>query len=170
MAKSRSRITPAGRVRAAGFAAKPPNFAKQKKRRCGAAGKGLKYEEQAKKYLERKLGDEFVPGPWMVFKNDFGERWCQPDGLWIDPVRGRITIIEIKYAHSVAAWHQLWQLYMPVVKAAFDRAPWEYRAVEIVRWYDSTLNFPGPANLRPSLIKAEPDETAVHIWNPKRNR
>lgn len=121
-----------------------------------------------KEHLEKELDGEFVPGPWAVFKNEAGIRWCQPDGLWIDPVRGRVSIIEVKYSHCEDAYHQLRSLYEPVVRVLFQGAPWEFRTIEIVRWYDSDAYFPGEHKLRPRLELAREGEIAVHIWNPKR--
>lgn len=103
----------------------------------------------------------------MVFRNETGKRFCQPDGLWIDPIRGRITIIEIKYAHCEDAYFQLRSLYEPVIRKAFAGAPWEFRFIEFVRWYDPSVPFPGPHKLRAKLEAAGEDEVAVHIWRPR---
>lgn len=164
--RTRQRITPAGEVTWARFARYPPSFVRRPTRR-GAAGQGVRYEEEAARHLQKELGEEFIHGPWMVFRNETGQRWCQPDGLWIDPVRGVITIIEIKYSHCIEAWEQLRKLYEPVVRKAFEGAPWEVRLVEFVRWYDPVIKFPGEHNLRPRLELARPGEVAIHIWNPK---
>jgi len=47
---------------------------------------------------------------------------------------------------------------------------WEYRLIEMVRWYDPQLPFPGEHKLRPSLEAAGEDEVAVHIWRPRKGR
>lgn len=167
--KKASNIRRAWGVEHAYFSRDPPDFVRRPKR-TGARGRGVRYEEEAKKHLSKLLGYEFVPGPWMVFIDATGKRWCQPDGLWIDVVRGRITIIEIKYSHCIDAYYQLKELYEPVLRAAFAGAPWEFRLVELVRWYDKDTEFPGNHNLRPRLELAREDEIAVHIWNPKKQK
>jgi len=150
---------------------RPPPFA-NRPRRKGARGEGLRYEEQVlTDYLPRLLGEELIPGPWILFANrKQGSRWCQPDALWIDALKGRITIVEIKASHCPAAWWQLKQLYLPVVKKLFGAQYWDYRLVELVKWYDPSTQFPEKHKLRPKLDQAAHDEIAVHIWSPKREK
>lgn len=155
----------AGNVEWARFLSNPPSFVRRPKR-TGSRGRGIKYEERAKKYLERVFGYEFVPGPWLVFTNETGTRYCQPDGLRIDVQRGLITIIEIKYAHTDGAYYQLHALYHPVLRAAFGRQ-WEFRMLEVVRWYDPRTNFPGHHTLAKDVKSLAPNTTNVHIYRPR---
>lgn len=98
--------------------------------------------------------------------NQNDERWCQPDGLYIDLRAGIVTIVEIKLKHTDAAWFQLHELYAPVVGRCFGTALWNLRFCEIVRWYDPSIPFPGRHYLRPRIEETRPGETGVVIWSP----
>ena len=92
---------------------------------------------------------------------------CQPDALHFDLKRGRLTIFEVKHAHTVDAWWQLKELYRPVVRAMFPQRLWKIRLVEIVRYYDADAYFPQPYSLIPDLFHPLPEEEiGVFIWRP----
>ena len=92
--------------------------------------------------------------------------WCQPDGLLVDLAAQTITIIEIKLRHTVIAWHQLRQLYEPVMRHLMG-PQWGYSVLEIVRWYDGRTPFPEKVQLVRDITKVPADVFGVHIHNPK---
>lgn len=79
-----------------------------------------------------------------------------------------LTIVEIKHSHTSEAYRQLWELYWPVLQSIFPLGLWEYRFLEIVRWYDPQTYFPGKHRLRKCIEEVRPHETSVLIWNPRR--
>jgi hypothetical protein len=154
---------PAGRVLSAGFS-NPP--ALRKKRYTGARLVGVKYEQKAQEYLEGLYPETYVPSPWIrFFAAGEGWRWCQPDGLIIDPWQGRIIIVEVKYQHTPDAWWQVKQLYMPVLHQIFPPQLWNYEFCEVVKWFDPAVQFPEKV-----ILASEPSKRSssfkVHIWKP----
>lgn len=142
-----------------------PQFAARKVRVAGARALGIRYEKRVHAWLLQLYPKHYLANPWFRFVDEWGTRWCQPDGLLIDPVQGVITIIEVKHSHTGQAWWKLQKLYLQVVRATFG-ADWNYRCVEVVRYFDPAMVFP----LRKlcELIHAAPllPHTGVHIWKP----
>lgn len=143
-----------------------PSFARKGSRK-GAKGNGLRYEARVHKTLLADYFSTYLPSPWFRFVDDNGMRWCQPDGLIIDIQRGRITIIEIKTSHIGEAWWKLHKLYLPVVRTLFGQ-DFEYRCLEVVRYYDPAISFP-LVKLAPTPSDVPPlPFTGVHICTPPR--
>lgn len=151
---SSARISPTG-----------PQFAAKKVKLTGSRALGVKYEQRVHAELIRLYPRFYVNNPWFRFYDNYGLRWCQPDGLLIDAGQGLVTIVEVKYRHVGAAWWKLQKLYLPVARSIFGDN-WTYRCVEIVRWYEPDELFPN-SKLTPQvhLAPALPS-TGVHIWNP----
>jgi len=108
----------------------------------------------------------YIASPWLQFRlRESGSRvhWCQPDGLYIDPHRGQITIVEIKYQHCADAWFQMNRLYGPVLRAMFAPREWQFATCEIVKWFDCAIQVPEPPKMRDSPLAARPGEFAVFI-------
>lgn len=112
----------------------------------------------------------FLLGPWISFDDARGEaRLCQPDALWLytpaafggdaaaSSVFGekqaaaspqmhgprpspRAVIFEVKYSHSRDAWHQLRELYQPVLSRLVPDIPIE--VVEVTRYFDPAVPLP----------------------------
>lgn len=133
----------------------------------GTRRKGLQYEAAALDHLEALFDDRFIPGPWFEYMDD-KVRWCQPDGLLVFPERGLIVIIEVKYQHTIRAWFQLNELYLPVVRAAFPGRLWRIALCEVVKWYDPNIEFPQRVKLQRFIDEVLPGQFAVHIWTPDR--
>lgn len=147
------------------FSETEPNFIRQVKRR-GRRLLGIKYERKAQGHLSSHFGTDYMPSQWLRYKGPDGRiRWCQPDGVYVDRAFKTLTIIEIKYAHTATAWWQLFRLYLPVLERLFDGHGYEFRCVEVCRWYDPAVRTPVPVRLREDITQAKPGEFAVHIWN-----
>lgn len=102
---------------------------------------GLRFEAEAISSLDAQL-ECFTPHP--VFKYKVHENSTVfsaiPDGLALHPSRQELTIIEIKLRHSIDAWAQLFNLYVPVVSLAFPG--WKIKVLEICKWYDPDVKLP----------------------------
>jgi len=160
-------FNPAREVTRAHILEKPPAFASRPRRKIGRKWQGLKYEASGHTHLaEAFLG--YTPGPWIQFTDGpTGERrLCQPDGLLVEPKRGRITVIEFKYRHSELAYWQLFHLYIPVVQALFPARLWAYAGVEVCSRYDCAVVCPERPFLRKNILDAAPLAFNVHIWRP----
>lgn len=150
-----------GRVHILEITSQTPAFIKYHKR-TGRRRKGELYEQQ----VHERLGASFpcyLPSMWFHFADDEGSsKWCQPDALLLDPWRGQITIVEVKYQHTERAYVQLFDIYLPVVLAAFSPL-YQVACVEVCRWYDPAVL----TQVRPALCerieRAKPANFNVHI-------
>lgn len=104
-----------------------------------------------------------LPGPWIEFQEKCSRRvrWCQPDGLLLDPFTGRAIILEVKYQHTADAWWQLTHLYLPVLAALLPG--WKFPLVEICKWYDPATSFPVAPRMLADPLEAREDLLGVHI-------
>ncbi len=144
-----------------------PPHARTPKRRRGARARGVAYEKKVQFHLSKLWGGFYLPSPWIRYKLQSGStKWCQPDGIHFDVRRGLVTIVEIKHSHTSDAYKQLWELYWPVLQSIFPLSLWQYRFLEIVRWYDPHLFFPGKHRLRKQIDDLRLHETGVMIWVP----
>ena len=162
------RFKPAGELLWAEFSPTAPDFSK-KKRRTGRRRQGMLYEKKGHGHLTDLYGERYVPSPWLRFTDTISDRarWCQPDGLLIEPERGVITLVEFKYQHTSDAWWQLRQLYEPVVGFLFPHDRWELRVCEVVKWYDPATLFPERVRMIPEIHSLQSSkEFGVHIWKP----
>ena len=159
---------PAKSVQWASLLAEPPSFI-TRPAKYGAKGRGIRYEKKVQGILENRYGERYVPSPWILFSEGSGlrPRYCQPDGLLIDFIRGRITIVEIKYNHCELAWWQLFRLYRPVVSHIFGQQ-WEYSCCEVVKWYDPATHVSQEPHLQRDIEYTQPDIWGVNICNPRR--
>lgn len=129
--------------------------------------RGIKYEEKVQQHLLSSFEDFYLPSPWLHFREEGEEqfRWCQPDGLLIDALKGVIHIIEIKYSHTSDAWWQVKKLYLPVLSKIFPKEIWRFECGEVVKWYDPDIFFPESVQLVNSPMKSS-NAFKVHIFNP----
>lgn len=156
---------PAGRVLSASFS-HPPTI--RRKRYTGRRLEGVRYEKKVQAYLQSLYGDKYLASPWLrFFPGEIGARWrwCQPDGILLDPVHGRLTIVEVKYQHTSDAWWQVKHLYAPVLRAMFPEHLWELDYCEVVKWYDPATPFPEKTVLAQEISMRHP-AFKVHIWRP----
>jgi len=143
-----------------------PAFAANSPRRRGRRAMGLKYEKKVHEHFSALYREAYLCSPWFQYvEHSEGKmRWCQPDALFIDFDTGRITIIEIKYQHTIDAWYQL-QRYLSVVREVFGEG-WSYSLCEVVKWYDCAIQFPETVQLLSELSRSKAGVLHVHIWKP----
>ena len=128
---------------------------------------GIKYEAKAQLELVGRYGHDYMPSQWIRYRSGDGRiRWCQPDGVLVDRGTKTLTIVEIKYNHTANAWWQLFKLYLPVLERLFDGHGYEFRCVEVCKWFDPAVQCPARPRLRDSLESVQTNEFAVHIWSP----
>lgn len=152
-----------------------PPFVKKRRRR-GRKGIGLRYEAKVQKHFLDIYGYEYIPGPWLKYslvKTPKVINYAQPDGLLIEPKRGTVTIVEIKYSHCAESYFQLMDKYLPLISKLFespdsDTHLWEFPLVEVVKWYDKATNYPSKIRMRDDISKCSPREIGVHICRPDR--
>lgn len=144
-----------------------PEFIHRPVRR-GRRLQGIKYEAAGQVWLRRKYGDNYTAGQWIRFKADGNERvrWCQPDGILVDPTHRVVTIIEFKYQHTDAAWWQLFRLYLPVMQHLFTGRGFAFKCLEICKWFDPSVKTQQAAVLCKTVDAVQPGAFGVHIWKP----
>jgi hypothetical protein len=81
----------------------------------------------------------------------------------LDPWRGRLVVIEVKLQHTYEAHDKLFQVYLPVFRAAFGTL-YDVIALEVVRWYDCAVPCGRKPNLCANPLLAKTREFNVHIW------
>lgn len=153
---------PSGRVLSADFAMPP---ALRKRRYTGRRLEGIRYEKKVHEYLAEFYGEMYIPSPWIKFFAEGAYRWCQPDGIHLDFIRGVITIVEVKYQHTTDAWWQLRCLYEPVLRVIFPASLWKFEVCEVVKWYDPAVVFPEKTVLAQEMAMPH-SAFKVHIWRP----
>lgn len=149
-------------IESAAFCA-PPAFIRSP-RRSGRRAEGLRYEKKAQEMLCTRT-DLYLPGPWIKYFAAGKACWCQPDGLHFDFLRGVITVVEIKLTHTAEAV-KLSDLYQPVVQKLFPPHLWRVRLVEITRWYDPDVKFPGALCLCGDPFRHDLAAIGVFTWRP----
>lgn len=162
------RFTPALNIKWADFAPQAPHF-KPKRKATGRRLQGIKYEAAVQQHMQRIFPYGYMPSPWLRFETHEGMKFCQADGILVELSAGIITIIEVKYQHTTDAWWQLRRLYQPVLEHIFAGTDWQFRVVEIVKWYDPAVQWPEQIQRVEDLeqaFKLPADTTGVHIWKP----
>lgn len=145
----------------------PPTFVRDVHHR-GRRLLGVKYERKAQAMLTDRYGAAYMASQWVRFRSvdDPRVRWCQPDGVLVDQGASTLTIVEIKYSHTEVAWWQLFRLYRPVLERLFAGHGYEFRCVEVCRWFDAAIRCPVKPRLREDIANVRPGEFAVNIWSP----
>ena len=153
-----------------GLLAAPPQFAAVSRLPRNQARKnGVKYERTAQEYLLRAFPDRYLPSPWIAFRlrGETSTRYCQPDGLVFDWPRHVVTVVEIKYRHTDVAYHQVTELYLPVLRHLFARCSFQYRCCEMVRWFDPANYFPGSIAMVSDISLTPQHKFGVFIWKKR---
>lgn len=102
-----------------------------------AATRGIAYHRKVFKALEANPipGMELMVEPWFqkVDKN----RFCQPDSLFIDHAARTALVIEVKMNWKDGRDEKLHELYLPVVRNAFDLdIVWPLLITQNIRGYE----------------------------------
>lgn len=152
-----------------------PGFAQAKRRRAGAKGAGLRYEEVAQKTIGQSFAEQglaYLPSPWFKYRRSSApdrENFAQPDGICPDVNRGIIFLIEIKIKHTPDSYFQLLDKYVPLLDRFFngrDRL-WKIAPIEVCRWYDPHTAYPCKVTRIERLFDAQPKDLSVHVCRPE---
>jgi len=163
------RHRPLGKLSTVEIVNETPSFARAGFKANKAIGDGLRYELAGHNHLLDIYGPEYIPGPWFRYTTeDAPERknFAQPDGLILRIKQGIITIVEFKWSHTPDAYYQLTDKYFPLVSTFFGTDIFEYRLLEICRWYNPQTAVPGKSGLRKDIETILPGEMGIHIWKP----
>jgi len=144
-----------------------PQFASASRPRQKARRKGWDYEQAVSTHMHDCYNPTFVSGVWFRYTDELGKRkFAQPDGLLLDVDNAHVTIVEVKYNHTVEAWSQLRNKYEPIVRAYLGEM-WQVSCLEVCNWFDPAVEF--PENIRmvkePHLL--HPNEFGVTVWRPQ---
>lgn len=144
-----------------------PNFARKRACTRGSKGRGNSYERKLHKRLRGEFGESYVQGPWIKYEErSHGICFAQPDALIIDPLAGRVSILEAKYSHCADAYFQTTGKYLPLIEKLYDANLWQFALIEVVKWFDPAVAFPAEIHMLKNLRDARADRFNVHIWKP----
>lgn len=125
------------------------------------------YEQKVHRALAEMYDAKYLPSPWIKFQNDYGVRWCQLDSILFLPEESAVVVVEAKLQHTPKAYFQIEDLYLPLIRQILQPHGWtDFRACEVVRWYDPAIVFPVEPVLRKTVDSVKPGEFGVHILTP----
>ena len=97
-------------------------FRKSRPRRA-TLKRGLAYEKVVGRELKRQIGDgglngELFLNQWILFADQFGIGWAQPDAYIL--MESRILLLEAKLTQTDSATPQLLSLYLPLLRQIYN--------------------------------------------------
>jgi hypothetical protein len=153
----------AGNVRSAELLTFDLNHPKGKKKTV-AQKLGLAYERKALKMIENELDTLICPHPTFRYNSGHGlDQYAIPDAIYLkDEV---LTIFEIKLSHSADAWHQLNNLYKPIVQKAYPHL--HINLCEVCRNYDRSIKLPRVEFVDDlaRFASSKQDKFGIYIWS-----
>ena len=159
---------PAGVVSETHRLSGPPQFLVGKRKPVkGRRAQGVRYEARGHEHYEALYKGKYIASPWFEFTPKAGpRRYCQPDALLLDRAVRRCTILEYKYQHTFDAFYQLFELYLPVLRAWPVTAGCAIYCVEVVKWFDPATYTNPRALLCADISRAHEGAFNVHIFKP----
>lgn len=142
----RKSFRPAGTVLSAQYLSSAPKFPKpgttSRAQRLGKRYEAKVYKELKSLESSKNFSPDIILyGPWISFLSSSGSvRSCQPDVLIFEDHLKICTVCEIKYSHTIDAYHQLRRLYLPVMQKLHPT--YEFRLIELTKSYDGAVKFP----------------------------
>lgn len=125
----------------------------------------MRYERKVHRNFEEKYGAFYIPGQWWEYKSEERVRYCQTDGILLRNSDRVFLLVECKYSHTSAAFWQLENLYVPVLRTFLKDSDWRVATCEVVKWFDPAVTNPRRITMRASLEDVRTGEYAVHILN-----
>lgn len=114
---------------------------------------GLRYESKAARMLEATF--KYVV-PQLAFRytsNQLAWFKCWTDLCLFSDDMSTVTVVEVKWHHTIDAWIQLRELYVPVVRTAFPRL--RIQSMEVCQFYDPGVRIPGRMKLAGRVSEVE---------------
>lgn len=142
-----------------------PSFLEKKvePRRTKRQKQGLAYELHVHRHLESIHGLYYIAGQWWKYFAGDRVRYCQTDGILLVPEKRTAIILEVKYSHTVDAYWQLENLYLPLLTRFLRGSSYTIATVEVVNWYDPAVRIPRQPRLLEHILMARPGDFSVHI-------
>lgn len=120
-----------------------------------AQGKGATAAIRDGLRFQKAVADHFalqIDAGWFVFEEvcfvaelwDGSARRLYVDVLAINPIAGRIVVLEVKRTHVAASYKQIWD-YMAVVRRFFSKESWEVAGVEVCKKSGVSFDYAGAA-------------------------
>lgn len=150
-----------------------PSFAQWRSAK-GKLGKGIRYEAAWHVEAAKRFGDLYVPGVWFKYRRTSSPSvwsYAQTDGILFDFEKGLVTVFELKFKHTIEAYFQLIDRYIPLVDYwlhAETPGLWRIAPIEVCFWYDRALAYPTKVRLQADPLAAKPGEFSVHVWKNDR--
>lgn len=130
------------------------------KPRAGAKAAGLAFEGKVIREMEARFPCFLSSIPVRYYLPE-RNGMCIPDGLlWEEE---QFVVFEVKLRHTVSAWYQLTNHYLPILSRALSRPG---RGVEVVKWFDREVRFPESVKVYDSLAEClkGKDRISVLLW------
>ncbi len=117
---------------------------------------GHRFQSAVSSYFAKQITEG-----WYVFDevcfvyelSDGSKARAYVDAVAINPIYGKIVLIECKRSYVAEAYSQLW-LYMALARRFWDRAKWEIGGIVVAKQAGFSCDCPGPADwLMPGDIR-----------------
>lgn len=124
--------------------------------------RGLDYERKVILGLQKSLGEDCVLAhPWILYCDEAGTHFAQPDALIYDSKHRAFTIVEIKLSYRPEAAQKLRDFYGPLVRKVFRKR--KLRFLQICKNLKPTAKDHTTHSLESGTKKGGPDY-AVLQW------
>lgn len=140
-----------------------PQFLQEPQRRTKRQRQGISYERLVHSKLQDQHGLNYIAGQWWRYSTGGRVRFCQTDGILLVPEKRMLVLIEVKYSHTVDAFWQLENLYVPILKKFLQQSNYVLATVEVVKWFDPAVRYPRQPRLLEHILLARPGVFSVHI-------
>jgi hypothetical protein len=130
-----------------------------------AQQKGIRYESKVQRHLGNLFPNNYTESPYIRFRDDLGDRGCQPDGLLRFP--NHDVLIEVKVQHLPESWWQLTQLYRPLLE--FWKPGRPVSVLEVCGSFDPAMPYPCKCELVTDLelwCSLPREELGVYVCKP----
>lgn len=135
---------------------------------------GLRFQQVVSSFFAKQITEG-----WYVFDevcfayelSDGTKARAYVDAIAINPIHGKIVILECKRSYVAEAYSQLW-LYMALARRFWDRAKWDIGGVIVAKQAGYSCDCPGPADwILPGRIRPawwdghELPRVSIAIWS-----
>jgi len=135
-----------------------PDWSKQKKTMSRVQQAGLTFERKFGKTLRQRFTDcDIRLGPWILYCDDSGWHYCQPDIVMLPP-EGPAYLFECKLKHKPEAEGKVRNLYVPILHHLIKRPIAPFQVCKHLGLYlDATYSL----DSFEKVANADPDEYRI---------
>lgn len=109
---------------------------------------GQRFQQAVSDYFARQIAEG-----WYVFDevcfvyelSDGTSARAYVDAIAINPIHGKVVLLECKRSYVAEAYSQLW-LYMALARRFWDRAKWDVGGIIVAKQAGVSCDCPGPAD------------------------